>query len=103
MISAPLAERMRPKTLDEYIGQEHILSADASLRRALDSGMIPSMILWGPPGVGKTTLAQLVANELNVNMHVLSAISSGVNLFDIIDYLHNNLVNNNVVTFNVQN
>lgn len=48
MISAPLAERMRPKTLDEYIGQGHILAADASLRRALDSGMIPSMILWGP-------------------------------------------------------
>ena len=78
MISAPLAERMRPKTLDEYIGQEHILSTDASLRRALDSGMIPSMILWGPPGVGKTTLAHLIAKHLNRPFHTLSAISSGV-------------------------
>ena len=78
MISAPLAERMRPKTLDEYIGQEHILSADASLRRALDSVMIPSMILWGPPGVGKTTLAHLIAKHLNRPFHTLSAISSGV-------------------------
>jgi putative ATPase len=78
MISAPLAERMRPKTLDEYIGQEHILSADASLRRALDSGMIPSIILWGPPGVGKTTLAHLIAKHLNRPFHTLSAISSGV-------------------------
>ncbi|NBU90549.1 MAG: replication-associated recombination protein A [Flavobacteriia bacterium] len=77
-MSAPLAERMRPKTLDEYIGQEHILSADASLRRALDSGMIPSMILWGPPGVGKTTLAHLIAKHLNRPFHTLSAISSGV-------------------------
>ena len=78
MISAPLAERMRPETLDEYIGQEHILSVDASLRRALDSGMIPSMILWGPPGVGKTTLAHLIAKHLNRPFHTLSAISSGV-------------------------
>ena len=78
MISAPLAERMRPKTLDEYIGQEHILSVDASLRRALDSGMIPSMILWGPPGVGKTTLAHLIAKHLSRPFHTLSAISSGV-------------------------
>ena len=78
MISAPLAERMRPKTLDEYIGQGHILSADASLRRALDSGMIPSMILWGPPGVGKTTLAHLIAKHLYRPFHTLSAISSGV-------------------------
>ncbi|NBW59925.1 MAG: replication-associated recombination protein A, partial [Crocinitomicaceae bacterium] len=77
-MSAPLAERMRPKTLDEYIGQEHILSVDASLRRALDSGMIPSMILWGPPGVGKTTLAHLIAKHLNRPFHTLSAISSGV-------------------------
>jgi putative ATPase len=78
MISAPLAERMRPKTLDEYIGQEHILATDASLRRAIDSGMIPSMILWGPPGVGKTTLAHLIAKHLERPFHTLSAISSGV-------------------------
>lgn len=74
----PLAERMRPKVLNEYIGQEHILKEGASLRRALDSGMIPSMILWGPPGVGKTTLAQLIANYLKRPFYTLSAISSGV-------------------------
>ena len=75
---APLAERMRPKKLDEYIGQEHLLKNGASLRRALDSGLIPSMIFWGPPGVGKTTLAQLIALELKRPIHTLSAISSGV-------------------------
>jgi putative ATPase len=75
---APLAERMRPKTLDEYIGQEHLLKEGASLRRALDSGLIPSMIFWGPPGVGKTTLAQLIANHLKRPFHTISAISSGV-------------------------
>jgi putative ATPase len=76
--SAPLAERMRPKTLDEYIGQQHLLAKDASLRRSLDAGIIPSMIFWGPPGVGKTTLAQLIAIHLNRSIHTLSAISSGV-------------------------
>lgn len=75
---APLAERMRPKSLDEYIGQEHLLKEGASLRRALDSGLIPSMIFWGPPGVGKTTLAQLISNHLKRPFHTLSAISSGV-------------------------
>lgn len=74
----PLAERMRPKSLDEYIGQDHLLKEGASLRRALDSGLIPSMILWGPPGVGKTTLAQLIANHLKRPLYTLSAISSGV-------------------------
>lgn len=75
---APLAERMRPKVLDHYIGQEHLLKEGASLRRALDSGLIPSMIFWGPPGVGKTTLAQLIADHLKRPFHTLSAISSGV-------------------------
>ena len=75
---APLAERMRPKSLDEYIGQEHLLKEGASLRRALDSGLIPSIIFWGPPGVGKTTLAQLISNHLKRPFHTLSAISSGV-------------------------
>jgi putative ATPase len=75
---APLAERMRPTVLDEYIGQDHLLKEGASLRRALDSGLIPSMIFWGPPGVGKTTLAQLIANNLKRPFHTLSAISSGV-------------------------
>jgi putative ATPase len=78
MINAPLAERMRPKTLDEYIGQAHLLAEGASLRRALDAGVIPSMIFWGPPGVGKTTLAQLIAKHLDRPIHTLSAISSGV-------------------------
>ena len=77
-ILAPLAERMRPKTLDSYIGQQHLLKEGASLRRALDAGLIPSMILWGPPGVGKTTLAQLIADHLKRPVHTLSAISSGV-------------------------
>lgn len=74
----PLAERMRPTNLDEYIGQDHLLKEGASLRRALDSGLIPSMIFWGPPGVGKTTLAQLIAQHLQRPIHTLSAISSGV-------------------------
>ena len=77
-IIAPLAERMRPKTLDDYQGQDHLLKEGASLRRALDSGVIPSMIFWGPPGVGKTTLANLIATHLDRPFHQLSAISSGV-------------------------
>lgn len=76
--NAPLAERMRPKSLDDYIGQQHLLKKDAALRLALDSGFIPSMIFWGPPGVGKTTLAHLIANHLDRPFHTLSAISSGV-------------------------
>lgn len=74
----PLAERMRPKSLDEYVGQEHLLKKGASLRKSLDAGAIPSMILWGPPGVGKTTLALLLAEKLDRPFHTLSAISSGV-------------------------
>jgi putative ATPase len=77
-MNAPLAERMRPTTLDQYIGQQHLLAPNASLRRALDAGVIPSMIFWGPPGVGKTTLAQLIAQHLQRPIHTLSAISSGV-------------------------
>ena len=77
-IASPLAERMRPKKLDEYIGQEHLLNPEASLRRALEGGMVPSMILWGPPGVGKTTLAYLIAQHLNRPFQSLSANSSGV-------------------------
>lgn len=77
-IQSPLAERMRPKSLDDYRGQDHLLKEGASLRKALDSGLIPSMIFWGPPGVGKTTLAHLIANHLKRPFHTLSAISSGV-------------------------
>ena len=89
-ILAPLAERMRPKTLDSYIGQQHLLKEGASLRRALNAGLIPSMILWGPPGVGKTTLAQLIADHLNRPVHTLSAISSGVkDVRDVIQKVEN--------------
>ena len=77
-MNAPLAERMRPQTLDQYIGQQHLSAPSAALRRALDAGVIPSMIFWGPPGVGKTTLAQLIAQHLQRPIYTLSAISSGV-------------------------
>lgn len=76
--TTPLAERMRPKNLDEYVGQSHLLKDGASLRKSLKAGALPSLILWGPPGVGKTTLALLLAKELNRPFHTLSAISSGV-------------------------
>lgn len=75
---APLAERMRPKSLEDYIGQTHLLQQGASLRKALDVGLVPSLIFWGPPGVGKTTLASLLASHLKRPFYTLSAISSGV-------------------------
>lgn len=75
---APLAERMRPKTLDAYTGQSHLIGADGPLRRIFEAGKIPSMILWGPPGVGKTTLAELLAHQLEMPMYALSAVTSGV-------------------------
>lgn len=74
----PLAERMRPKTLNTYIGQKHLIGPNAVLRQAIDSGRIPSFILWGPPGVGKTTLAGIVANTLERPFFTLSAINAGV-------------------------
>jgi putative ATPase len=74
----PLAERMRPQTLDNLIGQEHLTGDGSVLRIAIDNHHIPSMILWGPPGVGKTTIATIIANTLNVPFYTLSAISSGV-------------------------
>ena len=74
----PLAERMRPRTLDEYIGQKHLVGENAILRRTVETGRIPSMILWGPPGVGKTTLANIIANQLQRPFFSLSAINSGV-------------------------
>ena len=77
-MAQPLAERLRPRTLDEYIGQEHLVGEGAVLRKMIDAGRIPSFILWGPPGVGKTTLAQIVANRLETPFYTLSAVTSGV-------------------------
>ncbi|MCQ2229857.1 MAG: replication-associated recombination protein A [Bacteroidales bacterium] len=74
----PLAERMRPKSLDEYAGQRHLVGEGAILRRMIDSGNMSSIILWGPPGVGKTTLAKIISNQLQRPFYTLSAISSGV-------------------------
>jgi len=74
----PLAERMRPSRLDELVGQEHLTGANGVIRRAIKSGSVPSMILWGPPGVGKTTIANIIANEVKKPFHTLSAVSSGV-------------------------
>ncbi len=74
----PLAELLRPTSLDNYIGQTHLVGKEAILRNAIESGRIPSMILWGPPGIGKTTLASIISKTLNRPFHVLSAISSGV-------------------------
>ena len=78
MKNIPLAEQMRPKTLDQYYGQEHLVGKGSILREALEQGQIPSMIFWGPPGVGKTTLSYLIANYLKWNFYKLSAINSGV-------------------------
>ncbi len=77
-MAQPLAERLRPRTLDEYIGQEHLVGEGAVLRKMIDAGRIPSFILWGPPGVGKTTLAQIIANRLETPFYTLSAVTSGV-------------------------
>lgn len=74
----PLAERLRPKTLDEYIGQKHLVGEGAVLRNMIETGHISSFILWGPPGVGKTTLAQIIANKLETPFYTLSAVTSGV-------------------------
>ena len=78
METTPLAERMRPSTLDEVVGQEHLVGPGGIIRKAIAGKILPSMILWGPPGVGKTTMARLMAKELDRPFHTLSAISSGV-------------------------
>ena len=78
MSTTPLAERLRPETLDQLIGQQHLTGPGSILRKALENKKIPSMILWGPPGVGKTTIANIIAHTLNVPFYTLSAISSGV-------------------------
>jgi putative ATPase len=74
----PLAERIRPKNLDQYIGQKHIIGPGSALRSAIKQNLLPSLILWGPPGVGKTSLALIIANELKRPFYMLSAINSGV-------------------------
>jgi putative ATPase len=85
-MSTPLAERLRPNSLDEYIGQEHLIGKTAVLRKAIESGVIPSMIFWGPPGVGKTTLANIISHQLNRPFYALSAINSGVkDIREVID------------------
>ena len=85
-MSQPLAERLRPRTLDDYIGQKHLVGEGAVLRRMIEAGHISSFILWGPPGVGKTTLAQIIANKLETPFYTLSAVTSGVkDVRDVID------------------
>ena len=85
-MSQPLAERLRPRTLDDYIGQKHLVGEGAVLRKMIDAGRVSSFILWGPPGVGKTTLAQIIANKLETPFYTLSAVTSGVkDVRDVID------------------
>jgi putative ATPase len=85
-MSAPLAERLRPDSLDHYIGQKHLVGEGAIMRKAIESGNIPSMIFWGPPGVGKTTLANIISKQLKRPFYSLSAINSGVkDIREVID------------------
>ena len=87
----PLAERIRPRNIDEYIGQTHLVGKDAILRQMIDSGKVSSFILWGPPGVGKTTLAQIISEQLNRPFYTLSAVTSGVkDVREVIDKAKNN-------------
>ena len=78
MALPPLAERLRPTSLDELIGQQHLTGKGSVLRTSIENGIVPSMILWGPPGTGKTTIANIIAHTLQVPFYTLSAISAGV-------------------------
>ena len=90
-MGAPLAERLRPRTLDDYVGQKHLVGPGAVLRKMIDSGRITSFILWGPPGVGKTTLAQIIAHKLETPFYTLSAVTSGVKeVREVIESAKNN-------------
>ncbi|MBR4445975.1 MAG: AAA family ATPase, partial [Solobacterium sp.] len=77
-VSGPLADRMRPETLDEYVGQQHLLAEGKILRRMIDTDTVQSMIFWGPPGVGKTTLARIIARCTESSFIVFSAVTSGI-------------------------
>jgi len=93
----PLAERMRPKTLDDYLGQQQLVGKGAVLRRMIDQGRVPSFILWGPPGVGKTTLARIISNKLEAPFYTLSAVTAGVkDVRDVIEKAKNNRFFNSV-------
>src|SRR5678810_515222 len=95
--SAPLAERMRPQALDDLVGQEHLTGKGSILRTSIEHGKIPSMILWGPPGTGKTTIAHIIANTLKVPFFTLSAISSGVK--DVREVIEKAKSKNNCILF----
>ena len=91
MENKPLAERLRPKTLDDYIGQQHLVGKGKVLRKMIESGVVSSFILWGPPGVGKTTLAQIIAHKLETPFYTLSAVTSGVkDVREVIEKARNN-------------
>jgi putative ATPase len=93
----PLAERIRPQTLDELVGQQHLAGKGSILRTAIEQGHIPSMILWGPPGTGKTTIANIIAHMLDLPFFTLSAISSGVK--DVREVIEKAKSKNNCILF----